>query len=45
VLDRALLSLTNQDIMLVAGSFVTAELFLRALAQFQARSREFLIDA
>jgi folylpolyglutamate synthase/dihydropteroate synthase len=29
-LDHALSSLGNQDIMLVAGSFVTAELLLRA---------------
>ena len=31
-LDHALLSLTNQDIMLVTGSFVTVELLLRALS-------------
>jgi len=31
-LDHALSSLTNQDIMLVTGSFVTVELLLRALS-------------
>jgi len=31
-LDHALSSLTNQDIMLVTGSFVTVELILRALS-------------
>jgi dihydrofolate synthase/folylpolyglutamate synthase len=31
-LDHALSSLSNQDIMLVTGSFVTAELLLRALS-------------
>jgi folylpolyglutamate synthase/dihydropteroate synthase len=31
-LVHALLSLTNQDIMLVTGSFVTVELLLRALS-------------
>ena len=32
-LDHALSSLTNQDIMLVTGSFVTVELFLRATSR------------
>jgi folylpolyglutamate synthase/dihydropteroate synthase len=31
-LDHALSSLSNQDIMLVTGSFVTVELLLRALS-------------
>jgi folylpolyglutamate synthase/dihydropteroate synthase len=31
-LDHALSSLTNHDIMLVTGSFVTVELLLRALS-------------
>ena len=32
-LEHALSSLTNQDIMLVTGSFVTVELFLRAISK------------
>ena len=33
LLDHALSSLTNEDIMLVTGSFVTVELFLRATSK------------
>jgi len=35
-LEHALSSLTNQDIMLVTGSFVTVELFIRATARTNA---------